>query len=151
MPRGRSDRGGFLPVGINAPSCRGVYRVPLFHLSVGMCVRVCDIEFVVFTDCDSCTRPISTNPVSAEAGECGLARERWLSARRLDEVAFAGLLRLPWCVLGGVDFFVLSMGLHFKFFPRSRAASVELVKGLRQPADLPTENSRPPIPTRYTV
>ena len=75
MPRGRSDRGGFLPVGINAPSCRGVYRVPLFHLSVGMCVRVCDIEFVVFTDCDSCTRPISTNPVSMEASKHGPTRE----------------------------------------------------------------------------
>ena len=31
---------------------------------VGVGVRVCDIEFVVFTDCESCTRPISTNSVS---------------------------------------------------------------------------------------
>ena len=39
-----------------------------------MCVRVCDVEFVIFTDCDSCTRPISTNSVSVEAGEHGLRR-----------------------------------------------------------------------------
>ena len=38
----------------------------------GMCVRVCDIEFVFFTDCDSYTRPIFTNPGSMEAGEYGL-------------------------------------------------------------------------------
>ena len=30
--------------------------MPLCNLSVGMSVRVCDIEFVVFTDWDSCTR-----------------------------------------------------------------------------------------------
>ena len=108
MPRGRSDRGGFLPVGINAPSCRGVYRVPLFHLSVGMCVRVCDIEFVVFTDCESCARPISTNPVSMEAGECGLTRGAWVFARRLELVAVAGC-----CGFSGV----FSVGSIFPCFP----------------------------------
>ena len=79
-----------------------------------MCVRVFDIEFVVFTDCESCTRPISTNPGSMEAGEYGLTRGACYFARRLEVVAVAGLLRLSWCVLGGVDFFVLSMSLHFK-------------------------------------
>ena len=54
-----------------AYSYRGAYRVPLFNLSVGMCVFVCDVEFVVFTDCESCSRPISTNLVSMEAGEYG--------------------------------------------------------------------------------
>ena len=62
------------------------------NLSVGMCVRVCDIEFVVFTDCESCTRPISTNPVSMEAGEYGLTRGTWVFARCLEVVALAGLL-----------------------------------------------------------
>ena len=57
-----------------------------------MCVRVCDIEFVVFTDCESCTRPISTNPVSMEAGEYGLTRGTWFFARRLEVVVVAGLL-----------------------------------------------------------
>ena len=78
-----------------------------------MCVRVCDIEFV-FTDCDSCTRPLSTNPVSMEASEYGLTRGTCFFARRLKVIAVAELLRLSWCVLGGVDFFVLSMSLNFQ-------------------------------------
>ena len=69
-----------------------------------MCVRVCDIELVVFTDCKSCARPISANPVYMEAGEHGLTRGTCFFARRFEVVAFAGLLRLSWCVLGGVDF-----------------------------------------------
>ena len=79
-----------------------------------VCVRVCDTKFVVFTDCDSCTRPISTNPVSMEAGEYGLTRGTCYFARRLEVVAVAGLLRLSRCVLGGVAFSVLSMSLHFQ-------------------------------------
>ena len=63
-----------------------------------MCVRVRNIEFVLFTDCESCTRPISTNPVSMEAGEYGLTRGACFFARRLEVVAVAGLLRLSWCV-----------------------------------------------------
>ena len=50
----------------------------------------------------------------------------------------------PW------DLLVLSMSLQFQI-PRPRAGSLESVKGLRQPANLPTENSRLPIPTRCTV
>ena len=69
-----------------------------------MCVRVCDIEFVVLTDCESCTGPISTDPGWLEAGEHGLTRGTCFFVRRLEVVAFAGLLRLSWCVLGGVDF-----------------------------------------------
>ena len=57
-PRERIDRGRFLPLGTKASSYRGAYRVPLFNLSVYVCVTL--IEFVVFTDCDSCTRSIST-------------------------------------------------------------------------------------------
>ena len=73
-----------------------------------MCVRVCDIEFVVFTDCESCTRPISTNPVSMEAGEYGLTRGTWFFARRLEVVAVAGLLWLSRCVFGEAGFFSTS-------------------------------------------
>ena len=36
-------------------------------------MSVC-VTFVVFTDCESSTRPISTNPGSMEAGEYGLTR-----------------------------------------------------------------------------
>ena len=60
-----------------------------------MCTR-----FVVFTDCESCTRPISTNPGSMETGEYGLARETCFVARRLEEVAVARSPRASLCVLG---------------------------------------------------
>ena len=40
--------------------------MPIFNLSVGACVSVC-VTFVIFTDCESCTRPISTNPGSVSA------------------------------------------------------------------------------------
>ena len=78
-----------------------------------MSVHVCNIEVVVFTDCESCTRPISTNLVSMKAGEYGLTRGTWFFARHLEVVAVAGLLWLSWCVfLGGVDF----LELFFRFF-----------------------------------
>ena len=41
-----------------------------------------------------------------EAGEYGLTRGTCFFARRLEVVAVAGLLRLSWWVLGGVNFFV---------------------------------------------
>ena len=66
-----------------------------------MCVFV---TFVVFTDCESCTRPISTNSGSMEAGEYGLTRGTCFVARRLEVVAVAGLLRISWCVLGAARF-----------------------------------------------
>ena len=50
------------------------------------------MTFVVFTGCKSCTKPISTNPVSMEAGEYVLTRETWFFARRLEVVAVAGLM-----------------------------------------------------------
>ena len=72
------------------------------------------LTLVVFNDCESCTRPISTNPGSVEASEYGLTRETCFVASRLELVAVAGLLRISWCVLGGADFFVISMSLHFQ-------------------------------------
>ena len=65
---------------------------------------MCDIEFVVFTDCESCTRPISTNPGSMEAGEYGLMRGIYFVARRLEAVTVDGLLWISWCVLGAAGF-----------------------------------------------
>ena len=50
------------------------------------------VTFVAFTDCESCTRPISTNPGPMEAGEYGLTRGTSFIARRLEVVAVAGLL-----------------------------------------------------------
>ena len=63
------------------------------------------VTFVVFTDCKSCTRPISTNAGSMEAGEYGLTRVTCFLACRLELDAVAGLLWLSWCVLGGAFFF----------------------------------------------
>ena len=69
-----------------------------------MSVSVC-VTFVFFTDCESCTRPISTNPGSMEAGEYGLTRGTCFLALRLELDAVAGLLWISWCVLGGADFY----------------------------------------------
>ena len=46
----------------------------------------------LFTDCKSCTRPISTNSGSLEAGRYGLRLRTWSFARRLEVVAIAGLV-----------------------------------------------------------
>ena len=63
------------------------------------------VTFVVFTDCESCTMPISTNPGSMQAVQYGLTRVTCFLACRLELDAVAGLLWLSWCVLGGADFF----------------------------------------------
>ena len=75
------------------------------------------VTFVVFTDCESCTRPISTNPGSMEAGECGLTRGTRFFARRHEVVAVPGLMSVSWCAFGGRDFFVF----FFDFFFSSNA------------------------------
>ena len=61
------------------------------HYSISQSVCVC-VSFVVFTDFESCTKPISTDPRSMEAGEYGLTRGTCFVARRLEVVAVAGLL-----------------------------------------------------------
>ena len=80
--------------------------VPLFNWSV--CLRVCQcacLTFGVLTDCESCTRPISTNPGSMKAGEHGLTRGARFVAVCLELVAVAGLMWVSWCVFGGVFLF----------------------------------------------
>ena len=77
-----------------------------------MCLLVC-VTFVVFIDWESCTRPISTNPVSMEAGEHELTRGAWVFARCLELHAVAELLWIQWCVFRGADFSVLSMSFAF--------------------------------------
>ena len=86
-----------------------------------MCVRVYDIEFVVITDCDSCTRPISTNPASMEAGECGLTRGTCFATRRLELVVVAGRLWISWRDFSGVGF--------LRFFFSSNAHGLLQVRG----------------------
>ena len=74
-----------------------------YLISLSVCVRVC-ATFVVFTDCESCTWPISTNSGSMEAGECGRTRGTCFITCRLEVVAVTGLLWRSWCVFGGADF-----------------------------------------------
>ena len=82
------------------PLLTGVRRGCHHLISLSVCVT-----FVVFTDCESCTRPISTNQGSVESGECGLTLGTWFLARRLEMVAVAGLMWVSWCVFRGVEFF----------------------------------------------
>ena len=73
------------------------------------------VTFVVFTDCASCTRLISTNPGSMEAEEYGLTRGTCFLACRLELDAVAGLLWVSWCDLGGADFFSVYFFFDFDF------------------------------------
>ena len=57
-----------------------------------------------------------------KAGEYGLTRGTFFVARRLEVVAFAGLLWISWRVFGGADFFVFSFSISF-FFERTRPAA----------------------------
>ena len=87
-----------------------------------MSVSVC-VTFIVFTECESCTRPISTNPGSMEAGQNGLTRVTRFLACRLESDAVAALLWISWCVLGGgVDYSVF-LFFEFCFFGRTRPAA----------------------------
>ena len=114
-PTERSDRGRCSPIRQNASSYRGAYRLTLFNLSVCLSVSCVCVTFVVFTDCESCTRPISTNPRSMEAGEYGLTRGTCFVARRLEVIAVAGLLWISWCVLGAAGFRVFFSCFFFVF------------------------------------
>ena len=55
-----------------------------------------------------------------EASEYGLARGTCFAARRLELVVVAGLLWIPWCVLGAAEFFVIFF--VDLFFLRTRTA-----------------------------
>ena len=83
--------------------------------------------FVILTDCESCTRPISTISGSIEAGKNGLTRGTCFFARCLEVVAVAGLLWLSWCVFGGAGFF--SLFIFFRFFFSSNAYGLLQVRG----------------------
>ena len=55
-------------------------------------------------DCESSTRPISSNLGSVEAGESGLTCWTCFISRHLEVVAVAGLLWSPWCASGAAGF-----------------------------------------------
>ena len=93
----------------------GVRLLFLRSRNRGMATGVLPREFAGY---ESCTKPISTNPGSMEAGEYGLTRGTCFVARRLEVVAVAGLLWTSWCVLSGADFFLCEC---FRFFSSSNA------------------------------
>ena len=91
-----------MPYSEKASSCQGAYRLPLFN-----CVSVCVcVTFVVSADCESCTRPISTNPGSIKAGEYGVTRRIWFTAHYFDVVAHVrvAVLNLVLCLGCGGTF-----------------------------------------------
>ena len=104
------------------------------------------MTFVVCTDCERCTTPISTN--------WGIWKRVFVGERervgRVSSHAVSRWSRSPECFGRGVvwvgDFFRVFMSLHFQIHT-PRAVNVDSMKGLRQPANLPTENARPPVPT----
>ena len=100
-----------------------IYLVCLF-----MCLSVCVcVTFVDFADCESCTRPISTNLGYMEAGEYGPTRGTCFAARLLEVVAVAGLLWNSWCVLGAAGFRVLFPVFFFLLLSRRASFTPPLV------------------------
>ena len=89
-----------------------------YFISLSVCLSVClcvCVTFAVFTDCESCTRPISTNPGSTKASEYGRTRGTCFVASSLEVVAVAWQLWSSWCVLGGAGFFRVFLVVDFFF------------------------------------
>ena len=82
------------------------------------------VTFVSFTDCERCTRPISTNAGSTEAGKYGLTRGTCFVACRLEAVAVDGLLWISWCVSGAAG-----SRVYFSFSFSSDAHGLMQVRG----------------------
>ena len=61
-------------------------------------------------------KPISTNPGSMEAGECGLPRRTCFVARRLEVVAVPGMLWIAWSCFGVGRIFSCFYFFRFIFF-----------------------------------
>ena len=80
------------------------------HYLISLYLVCCNIR--VFYWCESCTRPISTNPGSFEAGEHGLTLGTCFVTCGLEVVTVAGLLRISRCVLGAAG----PRGEGFVFF-----------------------------------
>ena len=95
------------------------WRSSIFYkISLSVCLSVClsmcvRVTFVVFIDCESCTRLISTNPGSMEAGEHALTRGTCFLACHLELDAVTRMLWILWCVLGGANFFVFFCWVFF--------------------------------------
>ena len=122
-PRERSGRGRLLPLGKKASSYRGSVVRTEYHclISLSVCVRVY-VTFVVFTDCENSTRPISTKHRSVEAGEYELTRGTCFVVNRLELVAVAGLLWISCVIWVGRDFFFFFLCVCFCIYVSSSNA-----------------------------
>ena len=107
MKAGRSNeakdllRGAFAHLRITRIQSCGCRRC--LRLSPNRPQGICGTS-VVFTDCETCTRSISTNPGSMEAGEYGLTRGTCSVTCRLEVAAVAELLWISWHVLVAAGF-----------------------------------------------
>ena len=95
------------------PGCVQGTIVHLVCQSVPLYLSVCVKTFLVFTGCESCTRPFCTNPGTIAAGEYGLTRGTCVIACCLESDAVAGMLWISWCVFGGADFSVFLFSIFF--------------------------------------
>ena len=88
--------------------CTGFHYLCSLSAGLSVCLFVCVLLYlcvtlVVFTDCESCTRPISSTPGSTETGE------HWLTCGGCFVAAgevfgVTALLWISWCVLGAAGF-----------------------------------------------
>ena len=86
-------------------------------LLVCLCVCQCVCNIRRFTDCESCTRPIFTNPGSVEAGEFRLTRGTCFANRWDEMVASWAAVDFVVCFgSGGISCF------FFRFFLRTHTA-----------------------------
>ena len=110
-----------MPIGKKKPLHTGVrtgchYLITLSSVSVR-------VKFVVFTDRESCTRPISTNPGSMEAGEYELTRGTCFLACRLDWTRSPGCCGFRGVFWVGQIFFPCFFFRFFFSFERTRPAA----------------------------
>ena len=94
-------------------------------LRLSVSVSAC-ATFVLSSDRESCTKPISTNSGSMVAREYGLTRASCFLECRIKLDAVAGLLSISWCVLGRADFSVFFFCIFFCFERKRPAASMRL-------------------------
>ena len=95
----------------------------LINLSVCPLVCLC-LTFVVFTDCESCTKPISTTSGSLDAGEYGLTRRTCFVPRpSRGGRGLRAAVDIVVCFGWGVFFCVIFLFDYFFVFERTRPAA----------------------------
>ena len=114
------------------------------------------VTFVVFTDSESCTRWISTNPGPMEVGKHGQMRGARFVAVCLEVVAVAGLMWVLRCVSRGEGVFLIFVSTIF-FFSNSCTSTRPLAardpdssqRGLRAGAPTISQSSHRELAPTY--